>query len=681
MKNKSDKIKKEVRKNYRGMSALILMKVIPILVVIVFVIFYVIYINIKFSYTGQIVDRMNSECSTVANKVEVWSNEALAVLNTVADQAGHGHLGSKENLIEYMAECRETLISGSDGFYVVYNDEKGTTLSYEGEASYPEYLTEDWFKFGLTCDKSAFDECSYYSEDGTTEYTVTCAKNIKDDSGKVLGMAATDLKFSTIRDTVSELSKKLDAEFVLIDNKSGMVIASSNPDYEGVTPDDVSDSFLKDLFNNFDTNISNKTIKTVKGKYVITVSGIENTEWYLMLFEDYRTAYGALLRTLMMLVIAAFIVFFAIAIVVSQIVNKQMKHLRRAANDIVEISKGNLTLKFDPTHKGPDNEITDINTNLHDYIEKMNSIISDANKTSTALQAHAERFDELARGMNESTVTEKNALENLSAEMQNINDSIKQLSMESENLSKIAEETAASSSEAKEHMETVQSESEATADNLNKVTERMHIAQKSMGELVSHVSNVENAAEQISSITSVIKGIASQTNLLSLNASIEAARAGEAGRGFAVVAQEIKELAETSNENAGMIENLVSNISDLMSKTGSASRKSARDITDGVEILETIVEAYSETVDQVKATSEQINIMLANAKEVDEISARMAEATSQQSKGTETILESTLEIEQMVEEAQGQSNELKEGAENLNEISGELSEQMQFFKT
>lgn len=671
--------KKSSRKNYRGLANLILMRVIPILVVIVFVIFYGIFINIKVSYSNQIVNRMNSECLSVANKVEVWSNEALAVLNTVADQVGHNYLGDNENIVAYMNECHETLISGSDGFYVIYNDEKGTTLSYDGEEYFPEYLEEDWFKFGLSAENSTFDECSYYSEDGTTEYTVTCAKNIKDVSGNVIGMTATDLKFSTIRDTVAEESKKLNASFILIDNKSGMVIASSSADYEGVTSEDVTDPFLKNLLDNFDTNINNKTIDTVNGKYVITVSGVDNTEWYLMLYESYETAYGALSRLLLMLVAAAIVVFLATSILISRTLNRQMKKLRRAANDIVEISKGNLTIKFDPSHKGPDNEITDINSNLHDYIEKMNGIISEVNTTSNELHDHARKFDELARGMNDSTITEKNALENLSLEMQNINESIKNLSNESEKLSTIAEETAASSSEAKEHMETVRTDSEETAVNLNQVTERMHIAQESMDELVSHVSNVENSAEQISSITSVIKDIASQTNLLSLNASIEAARAGEAGKGFAVVAYEIKQLAETSNENAGMIENLVSNIYDLMSKTGAATRKSAEDITTGVDVLEKIVGAYGETVDQVKATSEQINKMLENAKEVDEISGRMAEATTVQAKGTETILSSTLEIEQMVEEAQNQSQKLRDGAGNLNKISSELNEQMEFF--
>ena len=679
-KKNSNVAKTEKRKNYMGLSYLILSRVIPVLMIIVFVCFFIIYKNIKTSYTNQIVDRMNSECGSVTNKVEVWSNEARAILNTIADQLQGHFLGDNNNYAAYMQQHHTDVITGSDGVYLIYNDEYGTTVSYAGNERFPDYLTEDWFQFGLKCDEAAFDKCSFYDEDGVTDYTVTCAKNIKDVGGNVIGMAATDLTFSSIRGTIAEESEKLNASFLLIDDKSGMVIAASEDEYAGLTLQDATDPFLKDLLTNFDKNTSNKIVKTSQGKYVLTISNVGNTEWYLMLYEDYNTAYGALTRLLFILNIAALVIFCGIALSVGLTVSRKMKQLKRATSDIIEISKGNLTLNFDTHHKGPDNEITDINTSLHDYIIKMNSIISDVRSTAEGLNTHSTEFNELATGMNESTLTEKNSLEDLASEMQNINDSIQNLSADSEHLSRIAEETADSSSDAKNYMETVRSDSEETADNLNKVTEKMHVAQSSINELVSHVSDVESSAEQISSITSVIKGIASQTNLLSLNASIEAARAGEAGRGFAVVAEEIKQLADTSNENAGMIENLVSNISDLMSKTGSATRKSAEDIAMGVEILETIVESYSNTVVQVQATSERINKMLENAQKVDEISGRMAEATTVQAKGTETILMSAREIENMVAEAQSQSAKLQEGAEYLKEISDSLQEQMEFFK-
>ncbi len=671
-------MKNNKRKNYIGMSRLILLRVIPVLTVIVFLIFFVIFISITKSYTNQISDKMNSQCESICNKIEVWSNTCLSSLETIADQYENGFFVNDENYTEYMSGWGNSLVDGSEGVYIVLNDEKGTVLSHDGIEYFPEFLEADWFKFGLGCDKAAFDKCSYYEFD--TDYSVTCAKNLKDAKGNIVGIAASDLYFSGICNTIEEESKKLNASYLLVDGKSGIVLAASDSSYTGITKDQTTDKFLVNLLENVDETTNHETIDTIKGKYVITVSEINGTEWFLMIYEDYNTAYGALMNVLIMLVIAAVVIFLAIVISVSQTVSSLMKGLKKASSDISVMSNGDLTVDFNTDHKGSENEITDINKNLNDYINQMNDIISGVSVTSETLNANAAEFESLANGMNGSTLAEMSSLDLLSDEMKVINDSIQNLSADSVNLSKIAEETAASSSEAKSHMETVRDDSEETAVNLNKVTERMHIAQKSMNELVSHVSTVEDSAEEISSITAVIKSIAAQTNLLSLNASIEAARAGEAGKGFAVVAEEIKQLAETSNENAGMIETLISNISDLMSKTGDASRKSAEDIRNGVVILEKIANSYGHTFEEVKATSEQISKMLENAKEVDEISGRMAEAASKQAEGSESIISSTTELAQLVEDAQTQGAKLQEGAESIKSIAEELQNQMGFFK-
>lgn len=87
-----------------------------------------------------------------------------------------------------------------------------------------------------------------------------------------------------------------------------------------------------------------------------------------------------------------------------------------------------------------------------------------------------------------------------------------------------------------------------------------------MQELKVAIGEISKCSEEIRSIIQVIEDIASQTNLLSLNASIEAARAGEAGRGFAVVAEQVKNLAEQSTEAAGETTKLIVSTIDAVNK-------------------------------------------------------------------------------------------------------------------
>ena len=676
MENKSEHSKNPNK--YNSISLLMLVRIIPVIMVIVFAVFAIIFTIIKSSYSSQLVSLMNSDCERVSNKIEVWSNECRDTLELIAIQYENGHFVNNENYTSYMHNFGKTLVSGSEGVYIVFNQPDGKTLSHDREEYFPEYLSTDWFNFALGCDEASFDKCSFYEADN--DFSVTCAKNLKDENGKVYAIAASDLYFADIRNVIAEESHKINSSFMLIDNKSGIVLSASDDAFVGKNRHDAEDKFLLSLLDSFDGKDGNKNIKTSKGDYVVTISGIDGTEWYLMLYESSADAYKSLTDVLLVLVLAALIIFLIIALTISQTVRSMMKGLKKTASDIDVMTDGDLAIEFDLNHKGADNEITNINKNLNAYVSKMRTIISRVNTTSEGLRNNASDFDAMATGISDATDVEKQSLEELTSEMKTINDSIQKLSADSQSLSKIAEETTVSSSDAKSYMETVRSDSEETASNLNKVTERMHIAQESMSNLLAHVATVENSAEQISSITSVIKDIASQTNLLSLNASIEAARAGTAGKGFAVVAEEIKKLADTSNENAGMIENLISNISDLMSKTAEASRKSADDITNGVEILEKISGAYGNTVEQVKATGAQINKMLENAKEIDEISGRMEEAATIQANGTKTMLSNTIEIGQMLQEAQEQSTKLKAGASILKDSSAELQKQIEFFK-
>ena len=169
------------------------------------------------------------------------------------------------------------------------------------------------------------------------------------------------------------------------------------------------------------------------------------------------------------------------------------------------------------------------------------------------------------------------------------------------------------------------------------------IAEGSRGDmevLVQAMSRINETSEKIGAIITQIEDIASQTNLLSLNASIEAARAGEAGKGFAVVADQIRNLAEQRAKSAGdskaLIEAAIHEVGDGNMYAEKAST-SLREVVDGIQAIADSAKKIKEisieqadSMEQVEATAERIaEVVQNNSAAAQETSATSEELTAQ----------------------------------------------------
>lgn len=121
------------------------------------------------------------------------------------------------------------------------------------------------------------------------------------------------------------------------------------------------------------------------------------------------------------------------------------------------------------------------------------------------------------------------------------------------------------------------------------------------------IRELESNSKQIGQITETITSIAQQTNLLSLNASIEAARAGEHGKGFAVVAEEVRKLAEQSNEGAEEVAKLTKKIAELTEQSAISMHESGAIVKEGVDVAKVAGESLTQIVGAVKETGHSID--------------------------------------------------------------------------
>lgn len=187
------------------------------------------------------------------------------------------------------------------------------------------------------------------------------------------------------------------------------------------------------------------------------------------------------------------------------------------------------------------------------------------------------------------------------------------------------------------------------------------------------IATLSQYSEQIGLITDTITSIANQTNLLALNAAIEAARAGEAGRGFAVVAEEVRKLAEQSNQGAGEVAALVRKVAEATTAAVTAMQQSRVEVENGVTVvhkagsaLASIVSAVNNTVKDVNgvvkvteeevANSEKVVSLINQVSSVIENTASHAEEVSAATEQTAAAMQT---VAASAEETSSMANELK----------------------
>jgi methyl-accepting chemotaxis protein len=201
--------------------------------------------------------------------------------------------------------------------------------------------------------------------------------------------------------------------------------------------------------------------------------------------------------------------------------------------------------------------------------------------------------------------------------------------------------------------------SDAGRDSAEKSAGELQRIQASVESIIGQSSGLLDQARQVGDIVETVRDLATQSHVLSLNASIEAAKAGEAGKSFAVVAQEVRALAEQSGESAARIGKIVEDILSAVQGTRDTTERGSRDM--------------SASLAQVRSSGESLREIGAIVRETSDAALHIASAVQQQSTGIAQIASAMRDLDRGMEDTIGRIRALELSAQHVAETATRIS--------
>ena len=245
--------------------------------------------------------------------------------------------------------------------------------------------------------------------------------------------------------------------------------------------------------------------------------------------------------------------------------------------------------------------------------------------------------------------------------------------LEMAKLSSSVEELYAVSTQLSEHADNTVVKSDNAIESAHKGKDIVNVTITSIeslaGEIeesVSAIQELDEEADNITNILEVIKGIADQTNLLALNAAIEAARAGDYGRGFSVVADEVRSLAQRTQDSTGEIQSTI----EMLKKSTLTA----------VSIINSSHQKSLESVSQISEAGSVIDEINVSIEHIKDISKETSEASSIQKSTLDEIQTNVSDINHVSKESTDRAHVSMASASSLSELSHELLDSVSYFK-
>ncbi len=586
--------------------------------------------------------------SSIAGEVDAMMEGRVNTLKTAAESHMMKTMTLEHQQREMLALAKQypdisnVFLATSDGQQV-----------YRTEGTLASIADRDYFRTLINTKQTVVSDVLISK--GTGKPAVVIAAPIINDE-QIVGILGSVVDLTRLEEIVNR-NKIGRNGFVFIVDKTGRALAY---------PDE---STVKDQKNLTDLSIVAKAMANKNGTDLYTDKGKEFiggfsevplTHWLVFVTESKEDALHIVdeIRNIILLSV------LVIAVLAVMIAFTFSKKLTGPLNELVDVSekvaKGNLNVKI---HVASQDETGRLGAAFNIMVEQLrhlvNQVAASAQKVASMSEELSASSEEAAQAVESVAMASSSTAEGSKKASDKTKFIAETVDQTAKTMQSVVEEAVAAHQLSGEMNKNAKQGKEATANVIGTIKE----VQDSISSTAVVVDTLGEKSRQIGNIVDMISEIASQTNLLALNAAIEAARAGEAGRGFAVVAEEVRKLAEQSQEAAKQIYDIIQEIQSQTMIAVDSMSAGVKKVDEGVSVvdktavtLDNILDKVEQAVDMIEEITEKIKhqeqsfVEISNSiKDIDRIAV---EANDQAQNTAAASEETTASIQQISASAQ-----------------------------